>query len=143
MIDYKTITWDIFEQEFGELTNIEKSVKKNIFIYLENNIAPQKWSKFEEIKDYDDLELFKRLAVVEHFKHGDNIVISDVSFDDGYGPFIVDGAILEDFIMKHRENFKRRLFCGLDLAIINISERYVFVYHHEDYYVNIKLPVDK
>lgn len=133
------LAWNDFSIQFAKLSNISKSVKKDIFLYLENSIAPSFWTKFEMIKDYSDLELFKKLTEIEYFKQGDNIVISDVSFDEGYGPFCINSEGLEDFIDSHKERFRLRLFCGLDLAIINVSERFIFIYHHEGYYINIKL----
>lgn len=137
--NYNILTWDEFSIQFSELSNISKSIKKDIFLYLENSIAPSLWTKFEMIKHYNDLELFRKLAKIEYFKQGDNIIISDVSFDEGNGPFCINSEGAEKFIDSHKERFRLRLFCGLDLAIINVSERFIFIYHHEGYYINIKL----
>ncbi len=69
---------------------------------------------------------------------GSSVLISEVSYLNGFGPYILEISNLDIFSKVYYRELGECLFNG-DLIIINIEGDYVWIFTHEGAYTTFKI----
>ncbi len=79
-----------------------------------------------------DTEIIHALNNLRNFE-GDLIVVTDASYLNKLGPFLVNADDIINFVTKHGENFYSD-FLDTDVIIVSLESNLVWVVHHEGVY---------
>lgn len=91
---------------------------------------PEAWRTVPNWEDKEDLDLLHGLGVAKHFLGRPLMIVTEASFSDNTGAFLVSGDDLAAFVESHLDMFGEMFFNG-DVVIMDTDNTSVWLFHHE------------
>lgn len=106
---------EVFNKNFKYVDELYFNVKKELF--------------FGEEKELDDKEALNYLKKLHEFS-GELYIVTDVSYHNGLGPFLVNAKYIDEFVSDFYYMYGET-FYSTDIIIVNFSEKLIWVLFHE------------
>jgi hypothetical protein len=101
-------------------------------------LGPIQWRSIPtDIEDDDTMAKLLELASLP--PGSELVVITDASFGNGVGAFVLTAAEFDEFQRWHLDEFAERVFSGCDVIIWAPTDKRVWVVHHEGLYATVRL----
>ncbi len=138
VVDYfKIVGWTEFKDILYEKYNIK--FKNLDSFYNERNVFHEIGDDYLEKQDTELFELLNELCEIE----GTVYIITDASFRERGGVFLLNADNLTRFINEHMSSFRLNFF-STDTLIFNLKKDKLWLFHHEGYYsfIDLKIFID-
>ena len=122
-LKYEISSWEIFKGKIKQLFKVDFIKVDDLLV---NEPVIYRWEEFIIT------EIYNKLSELKGFE-GDLFIVTDVSYNEGMGPFVVNSNDLEDFIKNHDDLFGEP-FLDTDIIIISFEHKVAWVIHHEGIY---------
>ncbi len=81
----------------------------------------------------DDISILRRVVLPPVHASESLLIVTEVSYRDGVGPFLLRGNDLEHFVATHLGVFGECFFNG-DAVIVRMTTGQIVLFHHEGYF---------
>lgn len=104
-----------------------------------NNINPINANRVDEWEELADTEIL-HLLDFNGLKSGDVYIITELSYVQNLGVFIMGFHDLEKFVKEYFSFYKECFFNG-DVIIISMNIKEAFIFDHNGFFSNYRLPL--
>lgn len=122
-------------KELNGLLDVKIESPRSLFKYFDRELAG--WTRLPGYLEMSDIEIYDVLTK-EVSPIGQLIFVTDASYFDERGGFIVDSGRALEFVRSHFDFFGD-IFFSTDAMIYSPTQRRVWVLHHEGVYTTAVL----
>lgn len=105
----KTITIEAFHQALNEFFSGSIHVNRDIIKDIERLRKDLTWTRIDNLEEMNDLAVYDEIEVD---LAGDVSILTDASYLNRCGVFVVEGGYMRGFIGNYIDHFKEALFNG-------------------------------
>lgn len=131
----RTELWELFETAFKKSFGFSFISVENIIRTVEKSKIDINWKCLTDWESLDDIDIYNELNQLHKIVSEEVYVITDASYYN-YGPIKINGDKLSDFVTSYFATYQECFF-NLEVAIISLKTREIWVFHHEGVFAYI------
>jgi hypothetical protein len=121
------------------MADLESMLGANVGALLPDNIASAlvtrpSWRPIPRLEDRDDIAVARATRLLETSRNFELVVVTDPSFRDGNGAFLVERGGFESFAEWHLAEMGEVVFSSCDVLAWARASGQLWLFHHEGVY---------